>query len=173
MCVVSNLSRLSEKFDLTTIPDFPKNKKCLKIKIKPIFLLPFFSADKYTTATSSYGGGRDSPAGESSGGGQPSSGSSAAGETFVVQRGRTVPTLASVSQQQRSASPAAVDKELLNTDTKSEERGEETYDDHDGVAGGGGTLRRGSVFDQMKNIPVAGRPSDTPRRGGRGSSASR
>ena len=108
------------------------------------------------------------------GGGSSSGGVGAAGETFVVQRGRTVPTLSSV--QHRSASPL-VDKELLNTDTKSEERGEETtyYEDHDGAQGGQqqGGLRRGSVFDQMKNIPVAGRPSDTPRRGGRGSSASR
>merc|ERR1712061_694730 len=42
-------------------------------------------------------------------------------------------------------------KEQKNQDTKSEERGETDSSEP-------------SLLDQMKNIPVAGRPSDTPRR---------
>ncbi len=61
----------------------------------------------------------------------------------MVQRGRAVPTLSSVDHYS---------KEQLNTDTKSDERGES--DD----------AARRTVFDHMRSIPVAGRPSDTPRR---------
>lgn len=79
-----------------------------------------------------------------------------------MQKGRTVPTLSSVN--------SVDNKEQLNQDTKSEERGETDpsagYDDG----------RRKSVFDQMKNIPVAGRSSTEHDRkksaGGRRSSMS-
>ena len=86
--------------------------------------------------------GSDSPGAPGGGGGGNE------GDTFVVQRGRTVPTLSSVS--------SATDKEHLNQDTKSEERGEEGQEDYG--------PRRRSVFDQMKNIPTAGISSDSPRR---------
>ncbi len=66
--------------------------------------------------------------------------------SFVVQRGRTVPTLTSVYDKS--------DKEQFNKDTKSEELGESEN------TGGGPE----DVFQQMKNIPVAGRPSDAPSR---------
>ena len=76
----------------------------------------------------------------------------------MVQRGRTVPTLSSVA---RASSPAGsssgaefdkLQKERQNQDTKSEERGEtEAGPD-------------GNVFQQIKNIPSAGRPSEAPRR---------
>ena len=46
-------------------------------------------------------------------------------------------------------------------DTKSEERGEEGQEDY---SEGGVGRRRGSVFEQMKNIPTAGISSDSPRR---------
>ena len=55
---------------------------------------------------------------------------------FVVQRGRTVPTLTNVDKS---------DKEQFNQDTKSDELGES----------------ENNVFQQMKNIPVAGRPSES------------
>ena len=72
-------------------------------------------------------------------------------DTFVVQRGRTVPTLASIH--------ADNNKEQLNQDTKSEERGESEPDG--AAAAAEDTARRSStVFDRMRNIPVAGRPSD-------------
>ena len=70
------------------------------------------------------------------------------GDGFVVQKGRSIPTLASVnSVSHRSMSPASSDlghKERLNQDTKSEERGEtetpslnrsNSYYDRSGVAG--------------------------------------
>ena len=47
-------------------------------------------------------------------------------------------------------------------DTKSEERGEEGQEDYSESGGVG--RRRGSVFEQMKNIPTAGISSDSPRR---------
>ena len=48
---------------------------------------------------------------------------------------------------------------MPSQDTKSEERGEEGHqEDYSGVG------RRGSVFDQMKNIPTAGMTSASPRR---------
>ncbi len=64
-----------------------------------------------------------------------------------------MPTLTSVLDKN--------DKEQYNKDTKSEELGESE--------GGGGNaaahgVEPGDVFSQMKNIPVAGRPSDAPRR---------
>lgn len=64
----------------------------------------------------------------------------------MVQRGRSVPTLSAVK-------PTESPKEQLNTDTKSEERGETSNND-----------KSNDVFQHLKNIPVAGRPSDTPRR---------
>jgi hypothetical protein len=64
---------------------------------------------------------------------------------FVVQKGRSVPTLTSVVDKS--------DKEQFNKDTKSEELGESESQQHEN-----------NVFQQMKNIPVAGRPSDAPRR---------
>ena len=63
---------------------------------------------------------------------------------FVVQRGRGVPTLASVNSH-RSMSPASDlgQKERLNQDTKSEERGEtETTPS---------LTRSNSVYDQNRN----------------------
>ena len=65
-----------------------------------------------------------------------------------MQRGRTVPTLTNIE-----ATTAKSDKEQHNKDTKSEELGENSSEHN--------------VFQQMKNIPVAGRPSETnvtPRR---------
>ena len=59
---------------------------------------------------------------------------------FVVQRGRGVPTLTAVVDKS--------DKEQFNKDTKSEELGESADSD---------------VFQQMKNIPVAGRPSESAK----------
>jgi hypothetical protein len=82
-------------------------------------------------------------------------------DNFVVQKGRGVPTLSSVVKNSGGhASGASNDngaeieklkKEQKNQDTKSEERGETDTTNL-------------SLLDQMKNIPVAGRPSDTPRR---------
>ena len=96
--------------------------------------------------------------GRSNGTGPPSLGlhrpdSRTEDEGFVVQRGRAVPTLASVSH--RSASPASDlgQKERLNQDTKSEERGEE---ERPGLARSNSERQQGA----------AGRPSearDTPR----------
>ena len=84
-------------------------------------------------------------------------------DNFVVQKGRGIPTLSSVVKNSGSSSGGSsgdasaenekLKKELKNQDTKSEERGE-TETDPSNV----------SLLDQMKNIPVAGRPSDTPRR---------
>ena len=83
-------------------------------------------------------------------GNQPSSltgsESPSSSEGFVVQRGRTVPTLTNIETKS--------DKEQHNKDTKSEELGENSSGEN-------------NVFQQMKNIPVAGRPSETnvtPRR---------
>ena len=79
------------------------------------------------------------------------------GDNFVVQKGRGVPTLSSVV---RSSGSSSIDngaeieklkKEQKNQDTKSEERGESESPNV-------------SLLDQMKDIPVAGPPSDTPRR---------
>ena len=61
---------------------------------------------------------------------------------FVVQRGRGVPTLTAVVDKS--------DKEQFNKDTKSEELGETSA-----------SSESGDVFQQMKNIPVAGRPSES------------
>ena len=82
-------------------------------------------------------------------------------ENFVVQKGRGVPTLSSVVKNSASSSGSSsidngaeiekLKKEQKNQDTKSEERGETDSSEP-------------SLLDQMKNIPVAGRPSDTPRR---------
>ena len=52
---------------------------------------------------------------------------------------------------------------LTLQDTKSEERGEEGQEEYS-ESGGVGQRRRGSVFEQMKNIPTAGISSDSPRR---------
>ena len=88
----------------------------------------------------------------------PQSGSS--GDDFVVQRGRGVRTLSSVSRNTVASSDNSgelnpenekLKKEQKNQDTKSEERGETDSANL-------------SLLDQMKDIPVAGRPSDTPRR---------
>ncbi|XP_059087795.1 patronin-like isoform X3 [Tigriopus californicus] len=94
---------------------------------------------------------------------QPEKNEPSSDSTFVVQRGRTVPTLSSVA---RSGSPT-LEKEHLNTDTKSEERGEAEASGEDTPRGG---HRNGSVFDQMRSIPVAGRPStqESPTRGYKG-----
>ncbi len=82
---------------------------------------------------------------------------------FAVQKGRGVPTLSSLGSNRGGSPPTAAaaaaadagsNKEQLNTDTKSDERGESEEN-------GGG---RSDVFQQMRNIPVAGRPSDAPRR---------
>ena len=69
----------------------------------------------------------------------------------------------------RSSSPPAStgsesNKEQLNKDTKSDERGEsEAGDDNP----------RKSVFQHLNNIPVAGRPSESPRRTSYGGRRSR
>ena len=74
---------------------------------------------------------------------------------FVVNRGRTVPTLTSVVDKS--------DKEQFNKDTKSDELGESI-----GTPSSSSRERRRSdttdndVFEQMKNIPVAGRPTESP-----------
>ena len=83
------------------------------------------------------------------------------GDNFVVQKGRGVPTLSSVVRNSGSSSGSSsidngaeiekLKKEQKNQDTKSEERGESESPNV-------------SLLDQMKDIPVAGRPSDTPRR---------
>ena len=67
---------------------------------------------------------------------------------FVVQRGRSIPTLASVNQSHRSISPASDlgQKERLNQDTKSEERGETETRSHASLGPGAAA--------------VAGRPSE-------------
>lgn len=62
---------------------------------------------------------------------------------FVVQRGRAVPTLTAVVDKS--------EKEQFNKDTKSEELGESEPS----------SSERQNVFQQMKNIPVAGRPSES------------
>ena len=67
---------------------------------------------------------------------------------FTVQRGRAVPTLTSVHQSQSADHKS--DKEQFNKDTKSEELGETSA-----------SSESGDVFQQMKNIPVAGRPSES------------
>ena len=82
-------------------------------------------------------------------------------DNFVVQKGRGVPTLSSVvknssgnavsTSNDNGAEIEKLKKEQKNQDTKSEERGETDSANL-------------SLLDQMKNIPVAGRPSDTPRR---------
>ena len=84
------------------------------------------------------------------------------GGGFVVQRGRTIPTLHSVAagghNSHRSMSPASEvggTKERLNQDTKSEERGET-----DTPPPSGSSLNRSnSLLDQMRNMQAAGRPS--------------
>ena len=82
-------------------------------------------------------------------------------DNFVVQKGKGIPTLSSVvrtstnssgsSSGDTSAENEKLKKEQKNQDTKSEERGETDTPNL-------------SLLDQMKNIPCAGRPSDTPRR---------
>jgi len=89
------------------------------------------SGNQPSSLTGGTSGGSDSPS---------------SSEGFVVQRGRTVPTLTNIDSKS--------DKEQHNKDTKSEELGETSGGEKD-------------VFQQMKNIPVAGRPSETnvtPRR---------
>merc|ERR1711892_414546 len=80
-------------------------------------------------------------------------------EAFVVQRGRSIPTLASVSNSHRSISPGSDlgQKERLNQDTKSEERGETDTPS---------LTRSNSVYEHLRSQGAAGRPSDardTPR----------
>ena len=72
---------------------------------------------------------------------------------FVVQRGRSIPTLANVNNSHRSISPASDlgQKERLNQDTKSEERGETETST---------VARSNSIYDQNRNPGVAGRPSE-------------
>ena len=70
---------------------------------------------------------------------------------FVVQRGRAVPTLTAVVDKS--------EKEQFNKDTKSEELGESEPS----------SSERQNVFQQMKNIPVAGRPSESSNSVRRGS----
>ena len=72
---------------------------------------------------------------------------SSPGDTFIVQKGRAVPTLSSV---ETSA------KEQRNRDSKNEERGEAAPFEEPSDS-----LGRVSVFDKMRNIPVAGRPSSS------------
>jgi calmodulin-regulated spectrin-associated protein len=97
------------------------------------------------------------------GGGDHSSLEDGGGGGFVVQRGRTIPTLHSVAaggghQSHRSLSPGSEvggTKERLNQDTKSEERGET-----DTPPPFSSTLNRSnSLLEQMRNIQAAGRPS--------------
>ena len=96
-----------------------------------VLYFPFFAGNQPSSLTGGTSGGSDSPS---------------SSEGFVVQRGRTVPTLTNIDSKS--------DKEQHNKDTKSEELGETSGGEKD-------------VFQQMKNIPVAGRPSETnvtPRR---------
>ena len=78
---------------------------------------------------------------------------STADESFVVQRGKGVPTLTSVSNSHRSLSPSSDlgHKERLNQDTKSEERGETETPS---------LTRSSSILEQLRNQGAAGRPSD-------------
>ena len=81
-------------------------------------------------------------------------------DNFVVQRVRAVPTLSSVvrntgtsggSSGETNAETEKLKKEQKNQDTKSEERGETDTSNL-------------TLLEQMKNIPLAGLPSDSPRR---------
>merc|ERR1719400_2302069 len=96
-----------------------------------------------------------------------SRGEQAAEDGFVVQRGRGVPTLASVSNSHRSISPSSDlgHKERLNQDTKSEERRETDTPS---------LTRSSSILEQLRNQGAAGRPSEgEPREAGRRSFAGR
>jgi len=77
-------------------------------------------------------------------------------EGFVVKKGRTVPTLSSVSHSHRSISPGSDlgQKERLNQDTKSEERGETETPS---------VTRSNSIYESQRG--PAGAPSEkhTPR----------
>ncbi|CAB4064941.1 CAMSAP [Lepeophtheirus salmonis] len=68
-------------------------------------------------------------------------------EDYIVQRGKSIITLSSFN------------KEDQNTDTKSDERGE-TGESVSTTT----SSSPSNVFEQMKSIPVAGRPSDSPVR---------
>ena len=100
-----------------------------------VLYFPFFAGNQPSSLTGGTSGGSDSPS---------------SSEGFVVQRGRTVPTLTNIDLNSSKS-----DKEQHNKDTKSEELGETSVGSEN------------NVFQQMKNIPVAGRPSETnvtPRR---------
>ena len=73
---------------------------------------------------------------------------------FVVNRGRTVPTLTSVVDKS--------DKEQFNKDTKSDELGESIGTPSSSSRDRHSDTSDNDVFAQMKNIPVAGRPSESP-----------
>lgn len=78
-------------------------------------------------------------------------------ESFVVQRGKTVPTLFNVAAAEgatpRGGSRVAAIKERFNTDTKAEERGEERSFNASGPAG------VPSNWEERKNSSYSGRRS--------------
>ena len=81
---------------------------------------------------------------------KPSSGEE---QNFVVQKGRMIPTLSSVAQSHRSLSPGSElgQKERLNQDTKSEERGETDTPS---------LIKSNSTLDLGRSMQPAGRPSE-------------
>ena len=87
-------------------------------------------------------------------------------EDFVVQRGKSVPTLSSVATLKSQAQEVddqpseKLKKEQQNQDTKSEERGESDPD----AASQDSNEAGPSLLERLRNIPVAGKPSDAPTR---------
>jgi len=94
---------------------------------------------------------------------------------FVVQRGKSVPTLSSVASlrnvggssesgaEAKDAGAGSLEKhrkEQQNQDTKSEERGEEVVSSASAENDEGPP----SLLERLKLIPVAGKPSDAPIR---------
>ena len=141
-----------------------KNRLISKLLIVPLSLPCCISDSSKLSSLSSAGSqpGSLTPGTTTASGGSPDVAQSVSpDDSFVVQKGRGVPTLSSVVRNSSSSSGVSsgdngaeiekLKKEQKNQDTKSEERGETDTSNL-------------SLLDQMKNIPVAGRPSDTPRR---------
>merc|ERR1719264_2395037 len=125
-----------------------KPAKCVALPgVRKAIIIDLPDPDRPRTGTPSRSNGNSLPYRPESRGDQ------VADDGFVVQRGRGVPTLASVSNSHRSISPASDlgQKERLNQDTKSEERGETE-------SGTSTVARSNSIYDRQRD--VAGRPSE-------------
>ena len=137
-----------------------KPAKCVALPgVRKAIIIDLPDPDRPRTGTPSRSNGNSLPYRPESRGDQ------AAEDGFVVQRGRGVPTLASVSHRSISPSSDLGHKERLNQDTKSEERGETDTPS---------LTRSSSILEQLRNQGAAGRPSEgEPREAGRRSFAGR